>query len=79
MEFNNLIKKASVAREYSELDIARMDYVEERPDYYDGDIFLSLKRPIVKVSLTSADLQDSQSSTIRKKRKSVFLLHSGNQ
>lgn len=40
MEFNNLIKKASVAREYSELDIARMDYVEERPDYYDGDIFV---------------------------------------
>lgn len=40
MKFDNLIKKASVAREYSELDIARMDYVEERPDYYDGDIFV---------------------------------------
>ena len=40
MKFDNLIKKASVAREYSEIDIARMDYVEERPDYYDGDIFV---------------------------------------
>lgn len=39
MEFNNLIKKATVAREYTELDIARMEYVEERPDYFDGDVF----------------------------------------
>lgn len=33
----NFIKKASVSKEYSELDIARMDYVEEQPEYYEDD------------------------------------------
>lgn len=41
MEFKNLIKKASVAREYTELDIARMEYVEERPDYFNGDNYVA--------------------------------------
>lgn len=39
MNVKNLVKKATVAREYSELDIARMDYQEERPDYFDGETY----------------------------------------
>lgn len=41
VKFNNLIKKASVAREYTELDIARMDYQDERPDYFSGDNYVA--------------------------------------
>lgn len=37
MSFENVIKKATVGREYSELDIKRMDYTAETPEYYDGD------------------------------------------
>lgn len=37
----DFIKKAQVAKEYSELDIARMDYVNESPDYYETDGFIA--------------------------------------
>lgn len=37
MDTNGFIKKAGVAREYSELDIARMSYATEKPDYYEGE------------------------------------------
>ena len=48
MEIKGLIKKAGVAKEYTELDIARMDYSEERADYYEGET----------LEMTGADLTD---------------------
>lgn len=37
----DFIKKAQVAKEYSELDIARMDYMNENPDYYETEGFIA--------------------------------------
>lgn len=35
----SFIKKASIAREYSELDIARIDYLDEYPEFFEDDGF----------------------------------------
>ena len=37
MKIEGLIKKAGVAREYTKLDIARMDYTEETAQYYEDE------------------------------------------
>lgn len=38
MKIEGLIKKAGIAKEYTKLDIARMDYVEETPSYYEDEV-----------------------------------------
>lgn len=39
MKIDGLIKKAGIAKEFTELDIKRMEYVDEKPEYYDGSTF----------------------------------------
>lgn len=37
MKIEGLVKKSSVAKEYTKLDIARMDYTEETAQYYEDE------------------------------------------
>lgn len=89
MNVKNLVKKATVAREYSELDIARMDYQEERPDYFDGetyeangaeltDVFES-EKVSKKVNLILADLLNYHYLMMMKKKKLALILLFGHQ